>query len=428
MLPLIVFSVLWGVTFVYYYKKKGTIDAGNLIIFMFLVYSIFSVLLFLDKAGRGATYSSYDISLVPLIYLYLMVLLTMSPILKFDLSHVHVLKGPNHRVLDVISYIFIIASLIKLPNDISHIRMGISTILFDSAAGLDIYKDVMANSQLNLGDGVVSNIPAIITNVLSDFMCLVLMYYIIIRKNWKMIVSLSFALFTIAFGHLANSQRGPAISIILSMLVSYCVFRQLIEKRFRKKIGKVAIVAFVAFAIPFMAISHSRFDRSEGGVSSSFLDYAGQANLNFSEFAFDNNGIRNGDRIFPMFKRILGFDNVPRNFWERREKYPNLRINDEVFIGYVGDFVLDFGPFLTALLFMLFSFIFLKLTTIRNRSLYFHQLVVLHFLMILGIQGGMKLFPFADAGNLKIIMYAFLYVYFFINSKNSINIVISNGE
>jgi hypothetical protein len=141
-------------------------------------------------------------------------------------------------------------------------------------------------------------------------------------------------------------------------------------------------------------------------------------NLNFNNYGLDDGGIRYGDRTFPLFKRMLGFDNVPHNFWERRDKYPNLKVNDEVFISFVGDFTLDFGPFIAPLIFILFTFFILNLTRIRNGRILFHQLILVHFVMCVCMQGGMKLFSFSDLANLRIIVCFIAYIFFRFDSEN----------
>ena len=151
------------------------------------------------------------------------------------------------------------------------------------------------------------------------------------------------------------------------------------------------------------------------GVNST-LFYLGQQNLFFNSYGLDNNGIRYGDRTVPLFKRMLGFDGVPNNFHERREKYPNLRINDEVFVGFAGDWVLDFGPYIAPLLFVAFSGVVLLGSRVRDGIIRFHQLVLLHFVMTVGMLGGIKLYPYSDVGgNLQLIVYLGAYVVFFVD-------------
>ena len=169
----------------------------------------------------------------------------------------------------------------------------------------------------------------------------------------------------------------------------------------------------IATTIPIIVLTNSRFSELQGGSLQSIYFYVGQENLNFNNYGLDNGGIRYGDRTIPLFKRILGFENVPRNFWERRQKYPDLKINDEVFIGFVDDFTLDFGPIIPPLIFIIFTLFVLKRTKIRNKKILFHQLIRIHFVMCICMLGGMKLYSFADlAGNIQLIVYFLAYILF----------------
>ena len=119
---------------------------------------------------------------------------------------------------------------------------------------------------------------------------------------------------------------------------------------------------------------------------------------------------------------MLGFENVPNNFVQRRAKYPMLYVNDEVFISYIGDFTLDFGPIIAALIFIWFSVWATKKMIISDRTIKFHQLVLLHFILTMCMQGGIFLFSFGDiAGNLKIMVYVAIYLWCLYDSKKTYN-------
>ena len=221
---------------------------------------------------------------------------------------------------------------------------------------------------------------------------------------------------------LAVSQRGPAIDRLFTVIMAYFALKEFIPVSINKKIKKIGIVLLLLFSVPMIAITVSRFGERVGGVKESVFNYIGQQNLNFNNYAFDNDGLRYGDRVFPLFKRMLGFNNVPYNFWERRIKYPNLKINDEVFIGFVGDFVLDFGTYLASIILIIFTIYIYSKTRIKNRTLLFHQLILLFLIMNLCMIGGLKLFPFADTGgNLVLIVYMLVYIAFKLDYKNSLN-------
>lgn len=418
-LYLSLYSLAWLITFLVQYKKKGRIDAGNFIILLFLIYSVFSVLLIVDK-GRGELFfGGMEITLFPLVYLFVMVLISMSPVFNYNQDNVKRIVAPSGFILDSISIIYIVSAIVVFLNSVLQFREGLILILADAAGGLEVYDELMADSSLTLGDGKISNLPSIITNLLGGVIVVIFWLNVVTGRRRTITYILAFFLLTDPFFSLARSQRGPAIATLLSLLCGYFLFIKFLPEKLKKRIRLGGIIVLVLVAIPFMAISHSRFDRSEGGVQSSFLYYIGQENLNFDIYAFDNNGLRYGDRVFPMFKRMLGFQNVPRNFWERRAKYSHLKINDEFFIGYVGDFVLDFGPIVSFILFIFFTAIFLNITRIRGGTLYLHQVMALFFLMYIGAVGGMKLFPFADDGALGMITIFLAYLVFNISVSTS---------
>ena len=159
----------------------------------------------------------------------------------------------------------------------------------------------------------------------------------------------------------------------------------------------------VSYTHLILALTIGRFQNWGKGPLASVYGYIGQQNLYFNKYGLDNGGIRYGDRTFPLFKQLLGFENVPKSFWERREKYHNLKINDEKFISFVGDFTLDFGPYIAPIIFVLLTLFVLRRTKIRNGEVAFHQLILLHLVMCICVQGGLKLYSFADTGNLQIL-------------------------
>ncbi len=409
----------WIITFVYFYRMKRIFDSGNVLILSFVVYAFCSVML-LNDSGRGHEFIGKSMSLFPLIYLYITIMISISPVLAYNQNKIRTIREMGFFTIDSISWIFLVAALIQIPSNLIHIREGLTTILTDASGGLDIYNEIMEESISSLGDDTISNLPSIIVNVLTEIVVLIVFFNLAIGRKKKFNYVLLALICILPFSHLANSQRGPAVSIVLTILVTYFALNRFYPKKFVKYAKTSGILLAVLLVIPFMAITHSRFDRSEGGFESSIYSYVGQENVNFNLYAFDNNGLRYGDRVCPLFKRMLGFDNVPTNFWDRRMKYQHLKINDEVFIGYVGDLCLDFGPIVTFIVLLILSLSVRYGSKIRNGEISFDKLLLLQFIMVMVIQGGMKLFPFADGGALKIIAYLLTYICLKIEYNNSL--------
>ena len=406
--------IAWIVTFAKYQKKKLYFDAGSIIIFSFLLYSISSLFLFNDPFWSSEA-KFKQLHLFPFIYLYLMLMLAAWPVTRLRKLKIIEIQKPTNLLFNTISIILIVCSLALLPEILPKIVSGLIRIVFDSAAGLDIYNDTMHYSNIkNIHDGKISNLPSIIAGLLSDLGILMFFYYLTLKKRNRFItIGLIIACIIPILDNIAMSQRGPVLDRVVTVIISYFALRKFIPRNINNVIKKTGIIFVVAITIPIVAITTSRFDRvGSGGAASSLLFYSGQQNLFFNNYGLDNGGLRYGDRTFPLFKRMLGFDNVPRNFVERRAKYPHLKINDGSFIGFVGDFTLDFGPFVAPLIFIFFTFFIVRHTRVRNGKMLFHQLILVYFVMCICIQGGMKLFSFADLSNLRIITIFIAYIAF----------------
>ena len=96
---------------------------------------------------------------------------------------------------------------------------------------------------------------------------------------------------------------------------------------------------------------------------------------------------------------------------ERRDKFRQLKSNDDIFTTFVGDFALDFGPVGAFVLFVVFNKIVVHQTRPRDGTIKLHQLLLVYFALSISMQGGMSLYNFADGGNLQIVMIFLVYFY-----------------
>ncbi len=402
---IVLYILVWIVTIIFYQIKKKHIDAGSILLFSYLIYAITSLLLY-----NSNYYEFNRIKLFPFIYLYLMLMLAFWPVLKFNAKKIDGIQKIPAVYINVFSIILILFTIIQLPNIISEYIYSIKKLLTTSSGGLELYNESLAK-RFSLGDGMISNLPSIVTNAYGSFGILLFFYYLTL-KNRNIVILIGLFISSI-MGILINislGQRGPILAILLSMIITYFALRRFFQPKIKRIIKKIGVYIIIASLIPFIALTVSRFDDSTHGSMASVYFYGGQGNLFFNNYGLDNGGVRYGDRTFPLFKRMLGFDNVPHNFVERRAKYPDHKINDSVFSTFVGDFTLDFGPIIASLIFLFFFLFVIVKTKIYNGILRFHQLILLHFVMTLCMVGGMKLFPFSDVGgNLKLIVYFIAY-------------------
>lgn len=407
---LILYAVAWIVTYIAYRKKNKSFNASCFIILLYGATSICSAILYnLD----GESYRVRHITLLPLIYLFLLLNISFLPIIKFNASHVKYIKIPNRILLNYLSAFLILCTIAGLSVGLSDIISRMTLLLVNADAGRDAYYESMEAIGRG-GEGGIKALLRILSNVSYNFVVLCFFLYCSFDKN-KFAKAITLGLFAcmligLFLGFISGS-RGGAVNKLLVIIATYFLMKPFLKESVNKFIKKIGISIIILFLVPFMAITFSRFGQTDNGVISSMLSYGGQSILNFDEYAFDNNGIRYGDRTMPIFKKLLGFSDVPDNFFERRDKYPNLKINDEVFVTYIGDFVLDFGAIAAFVIIIILTVLALQSTRTTGEWYPFYRLILLHLVLCI-ISQGLFLYSFADAGNYSIIAYITYYIIF----------------
>ena len=375
----------------------------------YILYAIFS-LFSLNDVMFADFY--LPLKVFPYIYLYVMLMVALSPTIYIHLNPVKNIEQPQTNILGIISVIIIISSVLLVPDIIANFGTGLVKLFTETDAGKDAYMEHIEEDK-EAGSGI-SNIPAIIYNAFSDITIFLCFYYMTCKKkNYWLIAGLIFAILIGILIPMMHGQRGGVIAAVLTTCVGYALFQQYISRRINRVIRLLGITSIIAIAVPVAAITISRFGNMGGGVTGFLNWYVGQGSLYFNNFALDAGGTRNGDRTLNLAKRLIDPD-TPKNYTERREKYSHLNIDDNIFSTFVGDFVIDFGPITTVFIFVIFNGLILYLIRFRNSrdgTLKLHQALLLYFTLCICMQGGMTLFSFSDTGNLRIVILFSLYGY-----------------
>lgn len=405
----IFFSLLWLFTFIYYYKSKKIIDGGAFVLILSFCCSIFTILLLTDNYYY-TKYAKLGLSVVPLIYVYIVSLISYSPLLLLRTGSIKQIKVSNFLLLDITVIIFVVCMIIRLSGGLSDLTSNLILLMVEEDGGANLYAEKLVASSGDMGSGAISNISAVITNAIYEILILIFFVNIIFKRRIILNIILFISLLFVPVVGIANGQRTSFVLFFMALISTYFLCKEFIQPDLIKKINRLLLFVVIICSIPLVALTVSRFSKSSNGSISSIVNYVGQSTLNFDIYGFDNNGIRNGDRVFPLFKRLLGFHNVPVDFWERRIKYSKLKINDEVFVGYIGDIVLDFGPILSFILFVGISSLTLVMTRNKGHTLSLNKLLILQLLIVMVSQGSFYLYPFADNAGLKIIAYVMFYI------------------
>ena len=403
------YLLTWIMTLIWYQYKSRTIDGGTAVMSTYILYAIFS-LFSLNDVMFADFY--LPLKVFPYIYLYVMLMVALSPTIYIHLNPVKNIEQPQTNILGIISVIIIISSVLLVPDIIANFGTGLVKLFTETDAGKDAYMEHIEEDK-EAGSGI-SNIPAIIYNAFSDITIFLCFYYMTCKKkNYWLIAGLIFAILIGILIPMMHGQRGGVIAAVLTTCVGYALFQQYISRRINRVIRLLGITSIIAIAVPVAAITISRFGNMGGGVTGFLNWYVGQGSLYFNNFALDAGGTRNGDRTLNLAKRLIDPD-TPKNYTERREKYSHLNIDDNIFSTFVGDFVIDFGPITTVFIFVIFNGLILYLIRFRNSrdgTLKLHQALLLYFTLCICMQGGMTLFSFSDTGNLRIVILFSLYGY-----------------
>ena len=403
------YLLLWILTFIGYHILRFKTDGGSAIMLTYIIYAIFS-LFSINDFLFGDMY--LPLTVLPFIYLYLMLMIALSPAIYVHFHPTNKIEDPNSRIPYLVSIIIIIASFLLLPDILSNFADGFVKLFTDVDAGKDAYSEQIEEVQDGGGSGI-SNLTAIIYNSLMDFPAFMTFYFLTKeKKNVWLISGLFFAVLVGLLLPIMRGQRGGVVMCTLTLFLAYMMYRNYLSAKVNKFVKLVGIILVITVSLPIAAITISRFgsDNVGPGVGGYINWYVGQGNLYFNNYAFDNGGIRYGDRTINLFKRII-YPDTPQNYDERRWKYRNLNIDDNLFTTFVGDFVIDFGPILATVIFIVFSYFVLVNIRTRGDTIKLHQLVLLYFSMCICMQGGMTLFSFSDTSNLRIITIGLFYSY-----------------
>lgn len=413
---IILYFIVWCMVSLFSFRKMRQVNSYTTIVLSYAVYAFISIFCYELLIDRFS-----DITLFPFIYLFFMLIIALQPVRQYEDSDIQGCKGIGIKIVYAFFIIFIIASIVVLPNALSNLSEGIAVMFASEDGAAELYKEMHENAELgaNAKGGVVG-LCKIVRYLLFEITVFLFFYYLILpkKKNIVLICFLIFCFLIDVIISLADGNRTGSTMSMFTILITTLIFYRYMNIGLKKTVRRIGAIFIGVFLFFTLAVTIGRSTMREGGAIEGMTEYLGQANLYFNEYALKQDGLRNGDRTCNYFKNILGFDNVPKSIMQIRYKYPNLKLNDHNFSTFVGDFVIDFGPVATALLFIIFSFIFCRITKPHRRIIRLDQLLLIQLAADICMHGGMYLFYYSFSGNYIIIMYVLIVILFRLNSKN----------
>lgn len=388
---------------------EGRWGIGSYILLSYVLYPIIGAFWFFDQDN---IYGDIEpLKLFPFIYLTVLQWIAVRPILQYDRYHIQQIEQPSMSFLNIFAAIYIVCTLLQIPHIIANIADGIRNIMVDTAAGEDMYLESQVEDSSY--DGSVGNLTAIIFNIFSPLAFILFFYYMTLgRKYLWAIIGFGLCVLIKSFHSLSNGQRTEVTMSVINIFVAYVALKPILSDRIKRYVRIVLTFFAISITIPFIALTVSRFGEKQGGATGGLVYYIGEAPYYFNNYALDAGGTRHGDRTCNVFKKLIGKPS-PNGIFDVRDAYPMLKMDDSIFSTFIGDFVLDFGATTTAIIFILFSILFTRLTPTNGpNQIPFHRLILIYFAMSVCMQGGFYLFNYAFEGNLQILAIFVFYVFF----------------
>ena len=397
---MIVYSIIWMLSLIYWWKKDGIKNTGVLLIAFYAIISILAIHLY-SQNPYGELHPWFNISLYALLYLFFFIYIFCTLLLKPSKAKI-LIDTPNKYLVPL--YIFVIIfSLLDIVPTIQNFRTGLFMMMMDSQYGNILYQEsTLEGVHTAQVRGAISFI-----GVFSNFarnLAPVLLLYSFANKNGNKYIIIGLLLATFSTYMTAISQGLR--SIIVQNLFTFIFFFSFLYKFYSVKVKKIIIpllstmIGIIIFGGAL--ITSSRVDAGDMDASTFIESYASQSVLYFGCYGFDNgNQIRNGDRTFPMIKSFFS-DDVARTTFDRRQKYQSMYINESVFTTFVGDFVFDFG-IIGGVCVMLSMFLLFKILLSKiSRHIHFHEILIVYLLIYMLC--GFYLYPLSDfVGNIMLI-------------------------
>lgn len=365
---------------------------SRLSIFVSLIWGVsaaFSLLFFniSDSVWEYRTYTNLTIQ--PFIYIFICILLYIIPLTRIE-DRSPIIIEADYTLLTVFSWIIIIISIApfiaNLVYAITHMGVSLSSFADNRGEEVDIFVGPLATLNRFSKYG-------------RTFAPILLFYFLQRpRPNKLLIIGLICSFFNPSLGNLNVGSRFLFAADILYLLAIYFVFSHSLDKSLKKKINLLGTIFLSFFFVIFLSISFFRFTTL--GSATAAMDatqyfglYAGEGMLNFSSNMWGTTARTGGANTLTFIDYIFGDNPSSVRDVDKVSAAGGLPLY--IFYTVVGDFYIDFGPYVTFAIFFAI-FIILRLLLRKKKTNYSFYTMVLISLFIRVIVIGFTYFPYMN--------------------------------
>lgn len=353
LLSCFIFSILN----IHKYKTKTSIY-----IFLIWILSAISAYFFYE-ATNGVVRDYSKITLIPFIYLFVALNISIYPIYKYD--HIQYFgysySSKQHKILVNVALFSFFCSILPLIENILRlpVSFGNSDVLSDMYEDRENYLSFFGRKFQLLCDYLSLVSPIVLFYLLS-----------LKKKSWKLIggclcVVLNECLFSFNTG-----GRSGLVQNLFYLFIVYAIMEKNIDQKIKKRINYIGLFLISFLIIAVLLVTISRYNSSEsdtGNIFTWFALYAGEGPLNFNNDMWYVTKSTNGDNTFVALRWLLGLTDVDsvQDNWLINQ---NLGVRGNVFYTYIGFIFADYNIVGTILFLSLISILLLmKIKTYRNK-------------------------------------------------------------
>lgn len=347
----IINASLYSILLLFYWKKWRRLDNGLLMLVVWTTVSYFSLFLYASDPIR------WKLQLWPFFYIFVVfVILNRQFIfprrMNTSVKDVVFKKNIYLDVGCVLYVLFASYNLITHSESFSSLDLD---ILEQNAAGAyynTVHSDVQRDASL------FAYISRMYVQELVIF-ALIMMYNNICQKRFVMSSMLAIAIvFPPLLKAALTGNRSTIFTLTMLLVSGYLLYRDYISKKAKRAITLAAVFLGYFFVLYVIAVTVSRFGRSEEGASGSFISYMGQSMLNFNYGIADclqtpMYGARSFSRVYEMIGINTG--NIRTMVWNQVH-------TNYGFPTIVGMLTLDFGYLGTIIFAIILPYIIKKMT------------------------------------------------------------------
>lgn len=377
LLLLAINSIAYILLFIFYQKKKSTFDIGTVLLGAWVIGSIGSVYYY---TFEGPSLSYDNITILPLIYLFVINYLLFSPFLKTNYNNVKTIKIYNlGNVFNGISIFFGIIGFPALLNLVIHL----SSFSMEGAALAEMYSSEEDSASLLF-------LPYIkpFYSILRHFTVFIifLFFYQLSKKKIRLLITLGLFLDILVFFlfSLLCGSRGGLVSLLLICAFYFLFMKSIMKPKIVKMITRGSILLCSCLLIGIAAISISRLTGMEERRGKDLLmdqwisQYAGEGIIRFDHAVWNLQNHLNGAQNFPY---LISFKDPSIKDLEIFAGKAEYKIKEPitVFYTYVGDMVIDFG-IIGSIFFVLLIYLCIRyFIEVKKHSISFYHLIILSF-------------------------------------------------